>query len=64
MGDAFIDIPEVVANTWTENPVYVDADSDYSRLMKDDSFWRRKTKEHAFLFLQKSHILPLPKATG
>lgn len=49
VGDAFIDIPEVVANTWTENPVYVDADSDYSRLMKDDAFWKRQTKEHKLL---------------
>lgn len=47
--DAFIDIPEVVANTWTENPVYLDAESDYTRLMKDDEFWKRTTKEHKLL---------------
>lgn len=47
--DAFIDIPEVVANTWTENSVYLDDESDYSRLMKDDSFWRRTTKERKLL---------------
>lgn len=43
--DAFIDIPEVVANTWTENPVYTGDESEYSLLMKDDKFWRRETKE-------------------
>lgn len=47
--DAFIDIPEVVANTWTENPVYLDAESDYTRLMKNDEFWKRTTKEHKIL---------------
>lgn len=47
--DAFIDIPEVVANTWTENPVYLDAESDYTRLMKNDEFWKRTTKEHKLL---------------
>lgn len=39
--DAFIDIPEVIANTWTENTVYLNEESDYSRLMKNDVFWRR-----------------------
>ncbi len=47
--DAFIDIPEVVANTWTENPVYLDAESDYTKLMKNDEFWRRITKAHKLL---------------
>lgn len=42
--DAFIDIPEVVANTWTENKVYLEEDSDYSQLMKNDEFWRRETE--------------------
>ncbi len=47
--DAFIDIPEVVANTWTENPIYLEKDSNYSILMKNDEFWRRKTKEKKLL---------------
>lgn len=43
--EAFIDIPEVIANTWKENPNYLSAESDYTRLMKNDEFWRRKTNE-------------------
>lgn len=42
--DAFIDIPEVIANTWTENTMYLNEESDYSRLMKNDDFWRRTTE--------------------
>lgn len=41
--NVFIDIPEVVANTQAENPIYLNEDSDYSRLMKNDDFWRRTT---------------------
>lgn len=44
--EAFIDIPEVVANTWTENPNYLEVNSEYSLLMKDDAFWKRHTKEN------------------
>lgn len=47
--DAFIDIPKVVANTWKENPIYLNNNSDYTRLMKDDAFWKRTTKEHKLL---------------
>ena len=47
--EAFIDIPEVVANTKTENPYYLDKESDYSKLMKDDNFWKRQTREHRLL---------------
>lgn len=43
--DAFIDIPKVVANTWQENPVYLNVESEYTMLMKNDRFWNRKTKE-------------------
>ena len=46
---AFIDIPEVVANTWTENPIYNGKESEYSLLMKNDKFWRRTTKEKKLL---------------
>lgn len=47
--DAFIDIPEVVANTNKENPVYLDRNSEYSFLMKNDQFWKRKTVEKKLL---------------
>ena len=44
--EAFCDIPPVEANTWTENPVYLSGkESEYTRLMKNDAFWQRKTKE-------------------
>ena len=48
--DAFCDIPPVEANTWTENPNYIPGkSSEYTRLMQDDRFWRRETKEHKLL---------------
>lgn len=48
--DAFCDIPPVQANTWKENPMYLSGhESDYTKLMKNDSFWQRKTKEHKLL---------------
>lgn len=48
--DAFCDIPPVEANTWTENPNYLPGKSSaYTRLMQDDRFWRRETKEHKLL---------------
>lgn len=47
--DTFIDIPEVVANTNEENPVYLDRNSEYSLLMKNDQFWKRKTVEKKLL---------------
>ena len=47
--DAFIDLPKVEANTWTENTEYLNIESAYTRLMKDDGFWKRKTNEHKIL---------------
>lgn len=48
--DAFCDIPPVEANTWTENPNYLPGKSSaYTRLMQDDRFWRRETKERKLL---------------
>lgn len=48
--DAFCDIPPVEANTWAENPNYLPGKSSaYTRLMQDDYFWRRETKEHKLL---------------
>lgn len=49
VSEAFVDIPEVVANTQTENPNYLEKDSAYSLLMKDDTFWRRKTEHYKLL---------------
>lgn len=49
VSDAFIDIPEVVANTWTENTNYLSKDSEYTKLMKNDTFWNRATKESKLL---------------
>lgn len=39
--EAFSDIPNVMPNTFEEATEYVDNDSAYSRLMKDDKFWKR-----------------------
>lgn len=47
--DAFIDIPEVVANSWTENTKYLSDTSEYSILMKNDSFWKRTTSEYKLI---------------
>lgn len=48
--EAFCDIPEVFANTWTENRAYIEgAGSDYTRLMQNDEFWKRTTKKHELL---------------
>lgn len=47
--DAFIDIPQVEANTWTENPIYLNNNSDYTLLMKNDAFWRRTTLNNILL---------------
>lgn len=66
--DAFCDIPPVEANTWTENPNYLPGKSSaYTRLMQDDRFWRRETKErkllnhlpmnHRAYIIERFHIL-------
>lgn len=49
VADAFIDIPEVKPNTWTENPTYLNNESTYTKLMKNDSFWKRTTTEYKLL---------------
>lgn len=49
VADAFADIPEVVANTWTENPIYLERNSEYTELMKNDRFWRRNTTQKKLL---------------
>lgn len=59
--DAFADIPEVVANTWTENSNYINKDSEYTKLMKNDFFWKRRTEEVRLLnhlpMNHRKHIL-------
>lgn len=47
--EAFIDLPEVVANTWEENTEYLSEDSAYTLLLKNDNFWKRHTKEKKIL---------------
>jgi len=67
VGEALIDIPEVVANTWTENPVYLKKDSSYTKLMKNDRFWKRRSEKkillnhlpmnHRKYIIERFHIL-------
>lgn len=39
--EAFAGLPNVVPNSETEGTAYTGVESDFSKLMKDDSFWRR-----------------------
>lgn len=68
VAEAFCDIPPVEANTWTENQVYLSGqESQYTKLMKNDFFWRRKTNEqkllnhlpmnHRSYIIERFHIL-------
>lgn len=41
VGDAFIDLPNVEPNTNIEARAYLNRDSDFSLLMKNDEFWKR-----------------------
>lgn len=47
--DAFIDIPKVIANTRKENSVYLKKESEYTKLMRNDAFWKRTTSEKKLL---------------
>lgn len=40
--EAFCGLPNVIPNSNEEQTEYIDVDSDYSKLMKDDDFWNRK----------------------
>lgn len=42
--DAFIDLPNVVPNSNKARTTYLKSESDYTKLMRDDEFWRRETK--------------------
>lgn len=66
--EAFCDIPSVEANTWKENREYLPGkESDYTRLMKNDSFWHRETRHkellnhlpmnHRAYIIERFHIL-------
>ena len=67
VADAFCDIPPVKANTWTENPTYLSASSEYTKLMRNDAFWNRTTSQpilmnhlpmnHRAHILERFHIL-------
>lgn len=61
VAEAFCDIPPVKANTWTENPTYLTAVSDYTKLMRDDSFWKRESQNQGLLnhlpMNHRAHIL-------
>ena len=43
VGDALAGLPNVIANSGIEGKSYTDENSDYARLMKDDSFWKRES---------------------
>lgn len=42
VGEALLDLPDVVPNSNVEGIAYIDTNSSYSILMKNDAFWRRK----------------------
>ena len=42
VGEALAGLPEVIANSGIEGTDYTGSHSDYERLMRDDSFWRRE----------------------
>lgn len=41
IGDALIDLPDVIPNSGIEGKIYTSASSSYSQLMRDDEFWGR-----------------------
>lgn len=41
--DAFADIPNVIPNSNKAKTTYLKGTTDYTRLMRDDSFWRRES---------------------
>ena len=47
--EAFADIPEVVANSLIENPEYLKSTSEYTKLMRNDEFWKRTTVKNQLL---------------
>ena len=49
---AFIDLPNVIPNSGKENNNYLNKDSDYSLLMKNDEFWKRDSMKKSILTYQ------------
>lgn len=45
VSDAFAGLPNVFPNTNEEGKHYTGAESDYSRLLKNDKFWKMKSKD-------------------
>ena len=41
--EAFVDIPPVVVNSFRENRTYNGKSSEYTRLMRDERFWKRRS---------------------
>lgn len=50
--EAFMGLPNVLPNTKDEPTEYLDEDSDYSKLLKDNSFWNRGSGIQTELSLQ------------
>ena len=42
VGDALAGLPNVIANSGIEGKEYTENQSDYSKLMRDDAFWKRE----------------------
>lgn len=49
VAEALAGIPPVEANTWKENPKYTGDESEYTKLLKNDDFWKRQTKTDKLL---------------
>ena len=44
--DAFAGLPNVIPNSGKEEKQYTGTESDYSLLLKNDSFWKRVSKSN------------------
>lgn len=57
VGEALAELPNVIANSNIEGTEYIGAPSAYSKLMKDDCFWKRGnlTKKHITNHLPMKH---------
>ena len=48
--EAFVDLPNVQPNSGKEATDYLSSDSEFSQLMKDDSFWKRESNTNALSY--------------
>lgn len=57
VGEALAELPNVIANSNTEGTEYMGQASTYSRLMRDDTFWKREnlSKKHITNHLPMKH---------